>query len=106
MMRSGGSPELATSGRAAFLRSTLGSAAALAAVVATPKKATAFGEQRQRVVKKQSCCSAAVLRVNGLFVLKDFFHNPRVTHSSHSSELGQHVDSNQQTQPTNQRTCN
>ena len=36
---------LAGGSRAAFLRATLGSAAALAAVVAQPKEAPAFGEE-------------------------------------------------------------
>lgn len=45
-------PELAAGGnsRSAFLRATLGSAAALAAVVAQPKEAPAFGEQGVCVV--------------------------------------------------------
>ncbi len=44
MMRSEGPPELASGDRAAFLRATIASAATLAAVVATPKEAPAFGE--------------------------------------------------------------
>lgn len=44
-MRAEGSSELANS-RAAFLKATLGGAAALAAVVAKPAEAPAFGEHR------------------------------------------------------------
>lgn len=43
-MRSEGPSELARGNRAAFLRATIASAATLAAVVAMPKEAPAFGE--------------------------------------------------------------